>query len=452
MSKPAQTILIEGRDLALREATGIGSYARTLAAAARQIGCNTEALISSNAWYDRKDPQLSEIAFFDPLVAQHPSLRIRRDLLLARYFGVPLGVRPGAFPNFASPLGAAASALEGFNRIHGSPNLFELARLHFRRCGELMRVTIDGPPALFHATHPTPVRVTGAPNIYTLHDIVPLRLPHATLDDKKQYLLLLRELCAKADHIVTVSEFSKAEILRFFKIPEERVTNTFQTIHLPTEALARSVADVADELANVFGVGYGEYFLFVGAIEPKKNVSRLIDAFAASGSRRPLLLAGRLGWSYERELEQIGDERFLSYQKRDDGFHIRRQVRRLSYVPASQLISLIRGARGLLFPSIYEGFGLPVLEAMTLGTPALTSNVSSLPEVAGDAALLVDPMDVSAIARAIRALDEDADLRRDLSARGPERAAFFSPAAYRGRIAQLYEKLGVATAAPRMSS
>ncbi len=448
MSGTAQTILIEGRDLTLPDPTGIGAYARTLGETARQVGYRTEALISSNAWYDRKDPQLSEIAFFDPLVAQHPSSRIRRELWLARYFGRPFGLRPSAFPSFSSVVSPASSALKGFERLHGSPNLFELARLHFRRHNKLMDVKIDGPPALFHATHPTPVRVPGAPNIYTIHDIVPLRLPFATLDDKKHILLLLRELCAKADHIVTVSEFSKSDIMRFFNLPADRITNTYQSVNLPEALIARCVDDVADELASAFGLDYGEYFLFVGAIEPKKNVSRLIDAFAASGSRRPLILAGKLGWSYERELEKISDEKFVSYQGNGEGFSVRRQVRRLSYLPLPHLISLIRGARALIFPSLYEGFGLPVLEAMMLGAPVVTSNAASLPEIAGDAALLVDPMDVNAIATAIRALDCDADLRRHLCERGSRQASLFSPAAYRKRVAELYKKVGVAIDPP----
>lgn len=111
------------------------------------------------------------------------------------------------------------------------------------------------------------------------------------------------------------------------------------------------------------------------------------------------------------------------------------------------MISLIRGARGVLFPSLYEGFGLPVLEAMLLGTPVITSNVSSLPEIAGGAASLVDPTDVDDIVQAIRGFDCDADLRAELTARGVKRAAYFSPQAYERRIAALYKRLGVAVPA-----
>ncbi len=104
-------------------------------------------------------------------------------------------------------------------------------------------------------------------------------------------------------------------------------------------------------------------------------------------------------------------------------------------------MALIRGARAVLFPSIYEGFGLPLLEAMLLGTPTITSTTSSLPEVAGDAALLVDPYKTESIRDAIRTIDADADLREDLSKRGRERAAFFSPERYSERMTAVYDRI-----------
>lgn len=113
----------------------------------------------------------------------------------------------------------------------------------------------------------------------------------------------------------------------------------------------------------------------------------------------------------------------------------------MAYLPLPRLIALMRGARGVLFPSLYEGFGLPVLEAMVAGAPVLTSNVSSLPEIAGDAALLVDPNDVDSIAAAIRQLDNDDDLCRTLVERGRERAKQFSPERYEERLAKLYRRV-----------
>jgi glycosyltransferase involved in cell wall biosynthesis len=117
------------------------------------------------------------------------------------------------------------------------------------------------------------------------------------------------------------------------------------------------------------------------------------------------------------------------------------RVRRYDYLPFRLLVSLIRGARATLLPSLYEGFGLPVLESMLLGTPVISSTEGALPEIAGDAALLVDPYDALALRRAIMAIDADADLRRELSDRGLRQAEKFSPQAYAHRLEDLYRKL-----------
>jgi glycosyltransferase involved in cell wall biosynthesis len=270
---------------------------------------------------------------------------------------------------------------------------------------------------------------------------VPLRLPYTTLANKKYFYRLLTSLARTADHIVTVSEYSRRDIIEHLGVDERRVTNTYQAVDIPAEVLARSDDEVAGDLAKLFGLEFGGYFLFCGAIEPKKNMSRMVDAYAASGSKLPLILAGGGGWQNRADLRKVRDERFASF--RIDGNIVRRerQVRRLDYLPRDHLFTLIRGARALLFPSIYEGFGLPVIEAMALGTPVVTSNVSSLPEIAGNAALLVDPYSIEDISRAIRTIEADADLRGALADRGREQAQKFSPQAYDERLRRLYDAL-----------
>jgi glycosyltransferase involved in cell wall biosynthesis len=280
--------------------------------------------------------------------------------------------------------------------------------------------------------------VAGCPNVVTIHDLVPLRLPHMTLDNKRYFFRLIQQLVARADHIVTVSEHSRRDIMALFNVPEHRITNTYQAVTIPPQALLRSDEDVADEITNLFDLDPGNYYLFVGALEPKKNIGRLIDAYAASGSRRPLVVAGGKGWQNKVELERLKDTRFSSYRIEDTTISKVDRVRRMPYLPSDQLITLMRGARAVLFPSLFEGFGLPVLEAMTLGTPVLTSNVTSLPEIAGDAALLVDPFDASAIAAGIRRLDNDVDLLDDLSRRGRERAGLYSMENYVSRLGEVY--------------
>lgn len=445
------SVVYDGHNLTLSNSTGIGTYARTLAATAARLGFRPEVLLGGNASIDRKDPQLSEIGLFDALTALKPSPRVRWERALAGLWGIPFGVKPAEFSRVGAVFKGSASSLDGFETLHVASSLFEVSRSHFGRYRDRAEVKLSKTPSLFHMTYPTPLKTRGCPNIYTIHDIVPLRLPQTTLDNKKYFLQLVRHLCRTADHIVTVSEFSRQDIIRFVGIPESRITNTYQSVHLPASIRDKSDDEVAYEIGEAFGLDFRSYYMFYGAIEPKKNISRMIDAYAASGSAFPLIIVGALGWQYDDEVEKLKDERFLYYRREADRIVPSRRVRRIPYLPFSQLMTLVKGARGVLFPSLYEGFGLPVLEAMSLGTPVITSNVASLPEVSGGAALLVDPTDVDSITTAIRAFDYDDGLREDLALRGLKRAAFFEPEAYQDRLANLYSKLGV-RAAPLQKS
>jgi Glycosyltransferase len=283
----------------------------------------------------------------------------------------------------------------------------------------------------------------GGPNLYTIHDLVPLRLPHTTLDNKRFQYALLRHLAKSADHIVTVSEFSRRDIIEQLGADEDRVTNTYQPVNLPPHVLNQSMDEVAKVLETAFGLEVGQYYLFYGSLEPKKNVARLIDAYAQSRIRLPLVVAGAEGWQNKAELRKMRDPRFAYW--RVDGDRIRResQIRNVGYLSNDKLMALVRGARALLFPSIYEGFGLPVVEAMTLGTPVVTSRVASLPEITGEAALLADPYSVDSISDAIVAMDSDPDLRLELARRGRQQAERFSTSAYDARLKDLYSRLGI---------
>ncbi|MNL18943.1 D-inositol 3-phosphate glycosyltransferase [compost metagenome] len=152
--------------------------------------------------------------------------------------------------------------------------------------------------------------------------------------------------------------------------------------------------------------------------------------------KTPLILIGKEGWLVESETA------LLSQIKRDGGTNADR-IRQYDYMPFPLLLSLIRGAKATLFPSLYEGFGLPVLESMALSTATLTSTGGSLPEVSGDAALIVDPYDVQAMTQGIRDLDHDDALREDLERRGLDQAAKFTPQAYQQRLTDLYAQVGV---------
>ena len=195
-------------------------------------------------------------------------------------------------------------------------------------------------------------------------------------------------------------------------------------------AAAPSAHDARVLVAGALGLEPGGFHLFFGAIEPKKNVGRLLEAFLLSEVERPLVLVGKTAWKAEEELRLL------------PGAAAAGKVVRLDHLPAALLKALVRCSRTVIFPSLSEGFGLPVLEALALGAPVITSTAAALPEVAGDAAMLVDPYDVRALAAAIRALDGDDALRAELAARGPAQAQRFSEAVYDARLRDLYGSLG----------
>ena len=159
-----------------------------------------------------------------------------------------------------------------------------------------------------------------------------------------------------------------------------------------------------------------DFILFVGMIEPRKNLGNLVDAFLMDSLPQfcDLVLAGSLGWGYSELLRKIG----ASSDKRS--------IRMPGYVDHADLPALYSAATAFVYPSFYEGFGLPILEAMACGTPVITSSISSLPEVAGDAAILVDPTDAKALASALQRIVKDSSLRQDLSRRGRQRASLFT--------------------------
>jgi glycosyltransferase involved in cell wall biosynthesis len=434
-------VLIDGRNLALEAGTGVATYARNLSFALRDLGCRVEVLYGG-----RGAPGMSgllrEIAFFDTNAGDPPRwLRLLRAARAAATQFIGHGATP--IPITGTVIADHFKGrLPYFDGLYNSTDLFSHAHGLFGIFGRMHKVTLHGPrPDLVHWTYPMPLRLSGTPNIYTLHDLVPLRLPHTTLDNKRRYFRLVRKLAASADHIVTVSENSRADIINILGADERRVTNTYQAVDIPTEYSTKSLDIVQREVEGTFGLTFREYFLFWGAIEPKKNVGRIIEAYLASGVKSPLVIVGGQAWKSEQELRLLYDDNIRTLLHVGDETRVKRRVIQLSYVPFRLLVSLIRGARATVFPSLYEGFGLPVLESMLLGTPVISANTSSIPELAGDAAILADPYDTRQISDAIRSLDADEAQRTSLAERGIARAQLFSRQKFCKRLNEIYRSL-----------
>ncbi|HEV7265917.1 MAG TPA: glycosyltransferase family 1 protein [Falsiroseomonas sp.] len=441
-------IAIDGYNLALEQGTGVATYARGLSHRLQALGAEVGVLYGQPMSRGR-DALIREATFFDPRTPLSRGWARSQDVirvltLLRRMTALSVPLTDRVIRT------ALETRLPKAERFWTVPDLFRAATLSFGLTKRFGRVVLPGGAALMHWTYPLPLRVQGTPNIYTIHDMVPLRLPYTTLDNKPRHLRMLRRIAREADHIVTVSESAKRDIVSLLDVPPERVTNTYQAVEVPDRLATSPEPMVRAELKGAFGLDWQDYFLFLGAIEPKKNVGRLIEAYLASGSERPLVICGRQAWNAHQELGLLyeDDRRTMQPHGPLEGIQglarrLRDRVMLINYVPFRLLVGLIRGARAMLFPSLYEGFGLPVLEAMQLGTPVMTSNTSSLPEVAGDAALLVDPYDTRAMAEAIQKLDSDAELRAELAARGPKQAAQFGAEPYAKRLREMYARLGI---------
>ena len=430
-------IFVDGYNLAMEQGTGVATYARNLARALAELGHQTGILYGRRSGAFR-DPLAREVAFFDPRTRPVPKwLQTYRNYKrIARH---PLGQTAWQVPVTGAVI---AGSLPEVDEIWNLRDLFSVADTTWDLVGRRMAVSFpERTPEIMHWTYPVPVRVKGAKNVYTLHDLVPLRLPFTTLDNKRRYLRLTREIAAEADLLVTVSECSRRDIIDLLGVAPEKVVNTFQAVDVPTSYRTMSADEVGADISGSFGLQTQGYYLFFGAIEPKKNVGRLIEAYLASGVAAPLVIVGKKAWKSEGELRLMFDDNIRYLVSDGPRTYTRNRVMLLDYAPFSLLMSLVRGARAVLFPSLYEGFGLPVLEAMQLGIPVMTSNTASLPELVGDAALTVDPYDVRGMVDAIRALDTDAGLRARLGAAGPGRAELFSPQRYRERLEAAYARL-----------
>jgi glycosyltransferase involved in cell wall biosynthesis len=436
------TILYEAHNLTFKGGTGIATYTRALAQAAGRLGYRVDGLFGVERGLSRGQDALNEILAFDAVDDNEWLSPLQVAWRTLNYpFNALGGMRPVELPRSGLVTGPIADALRPFRRAYASTRLIDISMMHFKLYGRAARIKVPERPSIFHATHPVPLAVRGCPNIYTIHDLVPLRLPFATLDRKTVFQALCKDILRTADHIVTVSETTRRDLISLFGVAEERVTTTYQSVRLPRSATDKSDADVERQVSGVFGLPWKDYFLFFGGIEPKKNLARLIEAYLSSGVTTPLVIVGGQGWLSEDETRLLYSDLVEVSTIRQRTIRREDRIRRYDYLPFGLLVSLIRGAKATLFPSLYEGFGLPVLESMQLGVPVLTSTGGALPEIAGDAALLTDPYDANAIEKGIVALDNDADLRAELTARGRTRAEAFSAENHRRRLSAVYDKL-----------
>jgi len=255
--------------------------------------------------------------------------------------------------------------------------------------------------------------------VLTIHDLAFRLFPETASPGIRRWLEQLDQALRQAAEVIVVSEATRRDLLDLYPVDPGRVTVVHHGID--RERFRPAPSEEVEEVRRRYGID-GPYLLFVGGLEPRKNLPTLVRAWSglpADARPRLVIAGGSVPWN---PAGRIALEEALAALPTQ----ARRGVVRTGYLHHQDRVALYTGAEALAFPSRYEGFGLPVLEAMSCGTPVLTSNVSALPEVAGDAAVLVDPLDESAIADAIRRILEDRTLRDRLRDAGRARAAAFT--------------------------
>jgi glycosyltransferase involved in cell wall biosynthesis len=282
---------------------------------------------------------------------------------------------------------------------------------------------------LFHATEHLLIPLRGRPTVLTVHDLIFRHLPEHHKSLNRWYLRWALPLyCRRADRVIAVSEATRHDLIEAYDLPPEKV----HVIHEAASPRFRATSEASQaDVRTRYGLP-DHYLLFVGTLEPRKNLTRLLRVWTTlrrSGEVPPLVLVGARGWLIDEFFRALGRSAY------------RKDVMLPGYIADEDLPAIYGSATAFVFPSLYEGFGLPPLEAMACGTPVACSDTSSMPEVVGDAAVTFDPQDEDAMAEALRRIVRDADLRAELQVRGLRRAAQFSwKRAARETIA-LYEEL-----------
>lgn len=269
---------------------------------------------------------------------------------------------------------------------------------------------------LVHATDHYIPKIKDKPMVATLMDAIPLSNPEWIRSDLRRAKgFFWKKTAHWADKIITISEFSKREISHYFDIPLDKI------VSIPLGVDDRWYRSISQpEITNVlnkYDLQPG-FFLFVGTLQPRKNVQRAIEAYMSISESikktHPFVIVGRMGWESEELCDAFRSNKYGS------------SVRWLNHVSGDELFAILKSAKALVFPTLFEGFGLPVLEAFAAGLPVISSNLSSIPEVAGDAAILVDPYNPQSIANAMTKLSEDKNLSLDLTVKGLSRARKFT--------------------------
>jgi glycosyltransferase involved in cell wall biosynthesis len=308
-----------------------------------------------------------------------------------------------------------------------------LIRIPLTLAAELRRRPVD----ILHVQYTAPP-LAPCDTVVMIHDLSFEHLPE-TFKRRSwmQMRLTVRRTARSASHVLTDSEYSRQDILRTYRLPPERVTTT------PLAASSTFKPTSDDKVLEKYGIS-GDYILAVGSIQPRKNIPRLIRAYTLMLSQHDgrlprLVIVGKNAWLFKETIRAAAVS------------NANQNILFTGYVPDSDLAALYTGALCFVYPSFFEGFGIPLLEAMRCGTPTITSDRTCFPEVVGDASLMIDPFDEQSIADALWRMISDAALRERLRSRGFVQSSLFDWRHTARLTLNVYEQVFQAKTQPRMT-
>ncbi len=307
------------------------------------------------------------------------------------------------------------------------PVVFAIRTLHWWKFEMLLRrVCRKDRYDIYHETGFVPAALSAVPTVYSIYDLSLIKYRHAHPKERVWfYDFMGRRRLRFASHILTISEFIRQEICDTFALSPSNVS----AVHLaPASHFHPRSAEKIDQVRKRYGLT-GGYLLFVGSLEPRKNLPLLIQAMQRCNTNISLLIVGWEGWGDKSWMQTI----------RESGLSHR--IILTGYVDDETLACLYSGASAFVYPSLYEGFGLPILEAMACGCPVICSDVASMPEVAGDAAIRIDPGSIGDLTEAIDLLTKDQNARQRLIAGGFARAAEFTWKRTAEKTLEVFQKI-----------
>ncbi len=413
-------ILFSGYDLEQKIHRGILFYAKSILRATKELGYTNYILTSAQSSMPAKIMANLDEPINTPKV-----------IFLLKYL-LSLPAKKSYSQSELDPQFALTPRLNYLADVAGfinKPEVYRMIGLRSRvplSCYYLDLPNFD----LVLCTSPLSVRIPSRTRlVQVLPDIIPLIRTDHTPDDQPQvFYRRIKDMLTYSDLVLSISEFSRQELLHIFPDAAKKVITLCPPVPvIPAEFERAHQPGVEATILKKYGLMAQAYFLFVGVLEYRKNIKRLLDAYlrVRSQVKIPLVLAGALGY---------GQETFKSLLDQDG-------IKFLDYIPTLDKLVLLKNATAFVFPSLYEGFGLPPLEAMQMGCPVLTSSVSALPEACGDAALYVDPLDCGQIAEGLQTLAENINLRQTLVEKGYGMVRHHSFASYTRRLAPILDAL-----------